>query len=149
MRLLAKRSYAISSIEPSLDASPSVVHVVTSTHSLIHDDDDTTEDDMTAITPRRSRSYEALVQLEAILETRHRQLMANGVLDDVRDNTSSPLVMTDIQSELYRIQHEPPLRPQRSQGDQTTPRALDLIESDGWTFDPKHEFDDFPGTKTK
>ncbi|RHY60158.1 hypothetical protein DYB30_002996 [Aphanomyces astaci] len=107
---------------------------------------------MTAITPRRSRSYEALVQLEAILETRHRQLMANGVLDDVRDNTSSPLVMTDIQSELYRIQHEPPLRqrPQRSQGDQTTPRrALDLIESDGWTFDPKHEFDDFPGTKTK
>ncbi|KAF0716771.1 Aste57867_2679 [Aphanomyces stellatus] len=30
----------------------------------------------------RSRSYEALVQLEAILETRHRQLMEHGVLDE-------------------------------------------------------------------
>ncbi len=57
---------------------------------------------------RRSRSYEALVQLEAILEARHHQLMEHGALEEydlknsmVRDKTH--LVMKDVQDEIARI----------------------------------------------
>lgn len=78
----------------------------------------------------RSRSYEALVQLEGILEARHQQLMKDGILepptsaaatgngdtgdndDDDDDETAAPkMVMTDIQEEIRKMHRS--LRQQR------------------------------------
>ncbi|OQR81554.1 hypothetical protein THRCLA_23348 [Thraustotheca clavata] len=54
--------------------------------------------------PKRSRSYEALVQMEAILEARHQQLMQHGTLEayDTK-RTTSPNRMDDIQDEIARM----------------------------------------------
>lgn len=41
----------------------------------------------------RSRSYEALVQLEGILEARHQQLMSDGLLEPVTASSSSASVV--------------------------------------------------------
>lgn len=71
----------------------------------------------------RSRSYEALVQLEGILEARHQQLMRDGVLeppappssansnatagavatDDETSATPGGRVMTNIQQEIRKM----------------------------------------------
>jgi hypothetical protein len=64
----------------------------------------------------RSRSYEALVQLEAILEARHQQIMQDSVVemdtvtqDSLRTNwetkKKSNLFMVDIQNEIRSIHH--------------------------------------------
>ncbi|KDO31838.1 hypothetical protein SPRG_03758 [Saprolegnia parasitica CBS 223.65] len=54
--------------------------------------------------PTRSRSYEALVQMEAILEARHRQLMEHGTLEAYeRAPAKTRPAMADIQDEIARM----------------------------------------------
>ncbi len=64
----------------------------------------------------RSRSYEALVQLEAILEARHQQIMQDSAVEldsDTQDSQgtnwdakkTSNLFMVDIQDEIRSIHH--------------------------------------------
>lgn len=82
----------------------------------------------------RSRSYEALVQLEGILEARHQQLMRDGVLeppappssansnatagalttedDEAAATTPGGRVMTTIQQEIRKMHRS--LRQERS-----------------------------------
>ncbi|EQC35100.1 hypothetical protein SDRG_07334 [Saprolegnia diclina VS20] len=61
-------------------------------------------DDTPVQAPPRSRSYEALVQMEAILEARHRQLMEHGTLDAyARAPAKTRLAMADIQDEIARM----------------------------------------------
>lgn len=81
----------------------------------------------------RSRSYEALVQLEGILEARHQQLMRDGVLeppappssansnatagaatteDEAAGSAPGVRVMTNIQEEIRKMHRS--LRPERS-----------------------------------
>jgi len=70
---------------------------------------DLIQDDLESkVLHRRSRSYEALVQLEAILEARHHQLMKLGTLEDLNYGHSvfrnkSNIVMTEIQDEIAQM----------------------------------------------
>ncbi|KAF1334773.1 hypothetical protein FI667_g1480, partial [Globisporangium splendens] len=90
-----------------------------------HEDEYTESSDESDVSPRtrapvvRSRSYEALVQLEAILEARHQQLMKDGILEppsaaaatatgDNQDDTTddedrSKAGRTDIQEEIRKM----------------------------------------------
>ncbi|GLD93760.1 hypothetical protein PINS_up002365 [Pythium insidiosum] len=58
----------------------------------------------------RSRSYEALVQMERILEERHRRLMSDGVLGTEVDDSSS----YDLHAEIRKLQNTLTTRAQHS-----------------------------------
>ncbi|CAK4080107.1 unnamed protein product [Aphanomyces euteiches] len=92
-------------MKPSTSLSPPPPHISTVSAVDLHTAESSAPQEKRVAPPRRSRSYEALVQLEAILETRHQQLMQHGVLEeyDINFHDKTTLVMTDIQDEIARM----------------------------------------------
>ncbi|OQR87309.1 hypothetical protein ACHHYP_09117 [Achlya hypogyna] len=83
----------------SMETIDHLIHLLTKREESL-----TQGEEVAPAAPKRSRSYEALVQMEAILEARHQQLMKHGTLEAYeRTTTTSRPAMTDIQDEIARM----------------------------------------------